>query len=319
MAVEAGDAQTENSESSIREAAAELGNKLRKLREAQGLTFEDVRSAIKIQIKYIEAIEEGNTGIIPRGPFCRSFIKQYCEYLKADDLWARYDPLLKSINAQGTSRGEEAIRAGVERKTAYRRSSLLHILIPVVMLLSVAAAAWVTLRYRGEIAKDATTPLEGGTAVVREDVSKDVSAEILPSLDKAPASSAPSIDLGWMDGKEVSDNQQKSSDMNFAAAAAKSAETKAAGSVLPELSVTADGVVWVKFSIGKKILFEGIMKKGETRSFSPTAEEPLRARYGNPSKTLVSWGGTSAVAAGNGAKPLTIYYSSDGSVSEEKR
>ena len=55
MAVEAGDAQTENSESSIREAAAELGNKLRKLREAQGLTFEDVRSAIKIQIKYIEA------------------------------------------------------------------------------------------------------------------------------------------------------------------------------------------------------------------------------------------------------------------------
>ncbi|MCR5334940.1 MAG: DUF4115 domain-containing protein [Synergistes sp.] len=316
MAVEFGAAQTENNENSVQEAAAELGDKLRKLREAQGLTFEDVRAAIKIQKKYIEAIEEGRTEIIPKGPFCRSFIKQYCEYLKADDLWARYDPLLKSINStKSASNGEEIVRSGVERETAYRRRPLLRIFIFAVMLLSIAAAAWVTLRYRGEIAKDATTPLDGGTAAVIEDASKDVSAEILPSLDKAPASPGSSIDLGWMDGKEPAAKASDNAEQQGLPAAQPAGQGSAA---VPELTVRADGVIWIKFSTGNKVLFEGLMKKDEVRSFSPDGTEPLRVRYGNPAKTLISWGGGAEARAGTAAKPMTKYYRSDGTVSDTK-
>lgn len=318
MAAEVRTVQREDGENSVQEAAAELGDKLRKLREAQGLSFEDIRAAIKIQKKYIEAIEEGNTEIIPKGPFCRSFIKQYCEYLKAEDLWARYDPLLKSINnARSASSGEDAVRSGIERKTTYKRRSLLRICIPAVMLLSVAAAAWVTLRYRGEIARDATTPLDGGTAVIREEASGDTSPDIISSSAAASVSSEPSIDLGWMDGKKPAEKAPGSEEQN-SQLSVTSGPAAVKSSTAPELTVKADAIVWIKFSVGSRVLFEGLMKKGEERSFSPDGTEPLRVRYGNPSKTLISWGGGAEVQAGTVAKPITRYYRSDGSVSDSK-
>ena len=313
MAAEVKTSQKEDHETNIKETAKELGGKLRELREAQGLTFEDVRAAIKIQKKYIAAIEEGNIDIIPKGPFCRSFMKQYCEYLRAEDLWVRYGPLLKNINSAANARpGDRSVRAGIAAKEPYRRPSALKICIPIAMALSIVAAAWITWQYRGEITNEATTPLQGGTAAVTEESSQDAAAPAVLSQDAAPASAEPSIDLGWMDGKAQPRPAQ--------APAPAGAEAKASAPVnaAPTLVVKAKGVVWVKFSIGGKVLFEGLMRQGESRAFSTAGDEPLRVRYGNPAKTAISWAGGEETLAGSDARPFTRYYRSDGGVSDER-
>ena len=184
----------------------ELGRKLKELREAQGITLEHASDATKIQKKYISAIEEGRLDELPKGPYCRSFLRQYCAFLTAPDMWAKYDPLTRGGNVTledfkaSNEEPDMAVTPGV-----FRRSPRFWIYLLVVV--SLAAAFWVTLRYRGEISTSATTPLEGGTApIVREQQEKraasaDVSPDVVQPL-SADASAPASVDLSWMDGKQ---------------------------------------------------------------------------------------------------------------------
>ncbi|MCD8234886.1 MAG: helix-turn-helix domain-containing protein, partial [Cloacibacillus porcorum] len=98
MAPGVNSSQNEDENKKATEVSAELGRKLRELREAQKLTLDDVWNAKKIQKKHLAAIEEGQFDRLPKGPFCRSFLRQYCEYLNAGDLWERYDRLTKKEN-----------------------------------------------------------------------------------------------------------------------------------------------------------------------------------------------------------------------------
>ena len=98
MATGANSSQKEDENKKTAEVTAELGRKLRELREAQGLTLDDAWTATKIQKKHLAAIEEGQLDRLPKGPFCRSFLRQYCGYLNAEDLWDRYDRLTKKEN-----------------------------------------------------------------------------------------------------------------------------------------------------------------------------------------------------------------------------
>ena len=86
MAPGANSSQNEDENKKATEVSAELGRKLRELREAQKLTLDDAWNATKIQKKHLAAIEEGQLDRLPKGPFCRSFLRQYCEYLNARDL-----------------------------------------------------------------------------------------------------------------------------------------------------------------------------------------------------------------------------------------
>ncbi len=123
----------------------ELGRKLKELREAQGITLAHASEATKIQKKYISAIEEGRLEELPKGPYCRSFLRQYCAFLNAPDMWAKYDPLTRGGNVTledfkaSNEEPDMAVTPGV-----FRRSPRFWIYLLVVV--SVAAAFWVSLR-----------------------------------------------------------------------------------------------------------------------------------------------------------------------------
>lgn len=61
-----------------------LGTYLRKEREKQGLSLEDVAARTKIHIKKLYAIEEGNRDALPAKVFCVGLIKSYARELKVD-------------------------------------------------------------------------------------------------------------------------------------------------------------------------------------------------------------------------------------------
>lgn len=287
----------------------ELGSQLKELREAQGITLEHASEATKIQKKYIAAIEEGELASMPKGPYCRSFLRQYCALLNAPDMWGKYDPLTKSASAAPSelkvhrNEPDMSVTPGV-----FRRSPRFWIYLLVAA--SLAAAVWVTLRYRGEISLSATSPLRGGTApIVREqqersDSPSDEGQE--PATQASSDAAAPaSVDLSWMDGKPPA-SQTAAQEQTQSAAPAPQNE--------PVLTLTVRANSWMRISIGQNVLYEGTMKPGEKKEFRVDGPTPLRLRCGKPSATDAAWFGSSPKALGGGSNPVTLYYWSDGAV-----
>lgn len=62
----------------------DLGNLLRRTREAKGLTLAQVEESTRIRIKYIEALEAEEYDQLPHGIYVKGFLKTYASFLGLD-------------------------------------------------------------------------------------------------------------------------------------------------------------------------------------------------------------------------------------------
>lgn len=58
-----------------------MGDELRAAREAAGLTLEAVSERTRISVKWLDALERGDVGAFPAGPFLAGYTKQYRAFL----------------------------------------------------------------------------------------------------------------------------------------------------------------------------------------------------------------------------------------------
>lgn len=70
----------------------EIGDLLREAREARGHSLEDVEKATRIRVKYLEALESGDFGVLPSATQARGFLRNYAQFLglDAEAVLARY-------------------------------------------------------------------------------------------------------------------------------------------------------------------------------------------------------------------------------------
>src|SRR5436190_23378965 len=70
----------------------EIGSSLREARNRQGLELAEVEATM-IRIRYLEALEQERFHLLPAGPYRRSFLREYAEFLGLDgDIYAsEYD------------------------------------------------------------------------------------------------------------------------------------------------------------------------------------------------------------------------------------
>jgi cytoskeleton protein RodZ len=62
-----------------------FGENLRREREMRGVTLEEIATATKISVRFLEAIEAEEFSKLPGGIFTRSFLRTYDKYLGLDD------------------------------------------------------------------------------------------------------------------------------------------------------------------------------------------------------------------------------------------
>jgi cytoskeleton protein RodZ len=62
-----------------------FGENLRREREMRGVSLEEISSATKISMRFLEAIEQEEFSKLPGGIFSRSFIRTYARYLGLDE------------------------------------------------------------------------------------------------------------------------------------------------------------------------------------------------------------------------------------------
>src|SRR5436190_23784103 len=70
----------------------EIGSSLREARNRQGLELAEVE-ATRIRGRYLEALEQERFELLPAGPYPRSFLREYADFLGLDgDIYANeYD------------------------------------------------------------------------------------------------------------------------------------------------------------------------------------------------------------------------------------
>lgn len=71
----------------------EIGNSLQEARRRRGVALSDAEAATKIRCRYLEALEHERFDVMPDGPYARSFLREYAEFLGLDGdiLAAEYD------------------------------------------------------------------------------------------------------------------------------------------------------------------------------------------------------------------------------------
>ena len=62
-----------------------FGENLRREREMRGVSLEEISSATKISLRFLDAIEREDFAKLPGGIFSRSFVRSYARYLGLDE------------------------------------------------------------------------------------------------------------------------------------------------------------------------------------------------------------------------------------------
>lgn len=289
------------------ESLRELGGRLKNIREAQKLSLSEVSVIMKIQKRYLVAIEEGNISLLPKGPYVRGFIRQYCEFLSADDLWSTYDILTTAQNQENETLEQEQSYTAAPK--IFKASSPWWIYLLIVI--SIVAAGWITWNYRGEIMGISTTPSKGGTASPDRAVS---AGENFPTNAAVSVDQSAGVNLSWMDGNNetsvaVSAVSGTPADVVRPAVAAATAGKNT-------LLITASGGCWIHASSGKQILYTGTLRSGESKTFIVT-DSNIKIKFGNPSGVSVTWNGVTTSPLGSGTKPVTKIFAKDGGIVTE--
>ncbi|MEG1641688.1 MAG: DUF4115 domain-containing protein [Synergistaceae bacterium] len=310
-----------------------LGDKLRQIREAQSISHEDVFEKIKIQKHHLLAIEEGRIADLPKGPFVRSFIRQYCIFLSAEDIWKKYDSLTNklkvtvSIPKESVSVTYKAPKHEVFKPS---RKTLLYLFLAIIVILGL----YFMYQNRQDFSQLMAHPTMGGSvnSVTSED-HQLISGDITLSEDSPVSGDAlstdvlnltsqdsqlngvaqpVSTDLGWLDGKPY---KEPTKDVTPLSADKVKQEITVEKN---KIKIIANSVIWVKVSRGNQTYFQGLVNPGEEKIYDVKEAEPLRIRYGNPGKTSIIFDGKTTNAVGVENTPITRFYWNDGRVTESK-
>ena len=63
---------------------ASFGEQLRREREMRGVSLREIADGTKISVRFLQALEEDRTDVLPGGLFPRAFVKQYATFLGLD-------------------------------------------------------------------------------------------------------------------------------------------------------------------------------------------------------------------------------------------
>jgi len=124
-----------------------FGEKLKRVREERGVPLDTVASATRIARHHLDALEKGDLESLPSGPFGRSYLRSYAEFLGIDP-----EPMLHSYRSQEADKGlgpavsrERAIREMarlLERRPARKRFRLSPVVGAVGAALALFALWW---------------------------------------------------------------------------------------------------------------------------------------------------------------------------------
>jgi cytoskeletal protein RodZ len=316
-----------------------LGEQLREVREAQGLSYEDVAKSTHVRPHILSEIEDGRLDGIAAPIYVRGFIKTYCEFLMAQDLWKKYSALLISAEPPRSSEGSVSPIDISYPRPVFRRTSIVWVYI--VLVIAVLGATFLLwnqhknpdkamngffLRFSQPQTEQPPqssqisiqeSPLPEETPDLAAAVSDEAQSEDAPAssvlVEQIPAPGAPretavsaerhprdaSADLSWLDGGET---------------AAAGHEITVPQSLIPDQRLLIEVTAPVRLIVqqGGTVLTRRNLTAGGVRSYDVTISTPVSLSAGNAAD--VTWYGKRYAPIGDDGKPLALTFNPDGTV-----
>jgi len=134
---------------------AGFGEYLRREREMRGVSLEEISTATKISIRFLQAIENEELSKLPGGIFTRSFVRTYARYLGLDE-----ERVLADCQLAGRQKPEVDIRRITANRArpngAVSRTRIIALLMAGVLL----ASGYVLFRHsRRVMEQQSSTPM----------------------------------------------------------------------------------------------------------------------------------------------------------------
>jgi hypothetical protein len=170
----------------------EIGGSLRQVRSRAGLELLDVEADTMIPARYLDAIEGERFEVLPPGPYRRSFVREYADYLGlrgdiyAEEYVLRFEPPEPHPEPEPVSSAAERHLARAREEITLRRAAV------GAALLVAAVAVWQLGTGSGG------RPTPAGTeaaAATRPAVHRAAPPPARPAAPLAPPKSPPSLTL----------------------------------------------------------------------------------------------------------------------------
>ncbi len=165
--------------------ALECGDLLRRAREGAGLGLSDASSQLKMQVRVLQALENGRWEVLGAPVFVRGQLRSYAKLLKVD-----ITPYLQQAQIQGVRPAELVSHSYTPR---YQRvlESIARRAVYVVITAAIAVPVWLaTQPHLGEVSSQTTASLD----VVPEGATQaDKAAGSTPVQNATPAQAAPYV------------------------------------------------------------------------------------------------------------------------------
>ncbi len=139
----------------------EIGEILKETRIEKGYTLDDLQQTTKIQKRYLQAIEDGNTDILPGRFYARAFVKQYADIVGLDGEQLLKEHLNESVK-DASEEFAENVAVPPSRSTQGRSSGPLNTLqdnLPTILIILLVVAIFGVIYFAWRQADDTETPL----------------------------------------------------------------------------------------------------------------------------------------------------------------
>ncbi|MGN8644934.1 helix-turn-helix domain-containing protein [Gracilibacillus sp. HCP3S3_G5_1] len=161
-----------------------IGERLKEERERKNMSLEDVQNLTKIQVRYLNAIEQERFNVMPGSFYVRAFIKEYATILGLDpeELIQEYKHDLPFDNEETVVHSR--VRSSKKNRTS-TKTPVIFSFIPsvIVVLLIIGIVLLVWLFKQGYFSGDEVNPAPVGN----NDNSAGESVQLPPAQETTPA------------------------------------------------------------------------------------------------------------------------------------
>lgn len=317
---------------------SEIGEILKEARIEQGYTLDDLQQTTKIQKRYLQAIEDGNTDILPGRFYARAFIKQYADIVGLDGEQLLEENVEQS-SKEASEEFAESVNVAPTRSTPTKSGGFLSDIseyLPTILIFLLVAAIFVMIyiafRQNGGTGNGEESLInQDQTEQVEEPVSDETNDEGPSPDDGSESEGDNQNDSGNADDNSDTDNndsndeednvdEEEEPDDAQEVEMAESTGTTATYNVTgnhPEeqtISLTANGESsWVSINVVGGESNQATLSDGQSldATFGPDTST-VEVRVGNAPATDVTLNGTTleyAPDASSVVQNLTIQFS----------
>lgn len=269
-----------------------FGERLKRTRENQKFTLDQVATATKISTRMLKALEDEKFGQLPGGIFNKGFVRSYARFLHIDEAQAVRDYMQASGEANQPPAAEDVeLKAIAERKEQERLRQRAHakgipwgLTAAFLLILALALGVW------GFYSRERSEPSNHPAATRSNSV---------PTQSEAanPPASQPTL-------TDVSDS---SAQPEPTPATATTSDSAAAPFTV---TVQANSDSWLSVTADGKIVFSDTLVAPASKSFQ--AQKQLVVRAGNVGGLDINFNGQKLPAAGDTEEAKTMTFGPSG-------